>query len=85
MELEKGSETSKNSMSVLSQKLSLENYMEILDAYSLLLFSIIGVEFENYVDIFKRKQRLCSFDRIFSYSDLYSGYFTAFKKLEKVE
>lgn len=83
-EIEKATTSDKNSAKFLAQKLNVENYMEILDAYSLLLFSILGVEFDNYMPIFKPHQRLFKFDKIYSYSNLYSDFFVAFKKLKVV-
>lgn len=83
-EIEKASTSDKNSAKYLAQKLNVEGYMEILDAYSLLLFSILGVEFDNYMQTFKPNQRLFKFDKIYSYSNLYSDYFVAFKKIKVV-
>ena len=83
-DLEKATPETKNSPSTLAQKMNVEHHAEILEAYSLLLFAIIGVEFDNYLGVFKKQQRLCKLDRIYSYSDLYLNFYENFKKIDRV-
>lgn len=68
------SDAEKNDPRGLSRILDSEVYLEILDAYSLLLFAIIGVDFRNYTQGFSRG-RFGLARRLYDCSRLYLDYY----------
>lgn len=70
----------KNNPQALVQNLKTDTYIEILDAYSLLYFAIIGVDFRNYIASFNRTHSIEKVGKIYDCSRLYFEFYQNLSK-----
>ena len=74
-------ENAKNNPQLILKHLPVEKYVELLDAYSLLLFSISGVDFRNYAGVFRPQNRRQVISKFYDCSGVYLEFYKELSRL----